>query len=158
MGPDVGAVVADEDGDVADDADVALGTIATDGAPLFEECELEITGDLKFGGEFGAGAVQGGGIAMSEVVGPLVPTLTVVALAQGVEKDEVLEPPRILVTEAIVGFAVAAAGVLQEMLRGLDQERNFGLQHALEVDGRNGIRQFTNAFLVDESTFGETVE
>ena len=47
MGPDVGAVVADEDGDIAEDADVALGAIASQGAPLLAEEELDNLLDCK---------------------------------------------------------------------------------------------------------------
>jgi len=39
--PDVGTVVVDEDGDVANEADVAGGAVIAEGAPLLVEGELE---------------------------------------------------------------------------------------------------------------------
>ena len=41
VGPDVGAIVADEDGNVAEDADFAVGAVAAKGAPLLGEEELD---------------------------------------------------------------------------------------------------------------------
>src|SRR5581483_12204700 len=41
VGPDVGRIVADEDGDVAEDFDFAFGAIGAEGVPLFGEEELD---------------------------------------------------------------------------------------------------------------------
>ncbi len=41
MGPDIRAVVADKDGDIANDADAALGTVTPQRLPLLEEGKLQ---------------------------------------------------------------------------------------------------------------------
>ena len=41
MRPHVGAVIADENRDVANDANAALAAVRAQGAPLLEECELQ---------------------------------------------------------------------------------------------------------------------
>ena len=74
MSPDVGGVVVDEDGDVAEDVDVALVGVRLERAPLVVEEKLD---DLLDGERAGV-AVEDGGegvvFATGVLLGPLVPT------------------------------------------------------------------------------------
>jgi len=92
MGPDVGGVVVDEDGDVAEDADVALAAVGAKGAPLLVEEELD---DL-LDGEFAGVVVERSGesvmLALGVLDGPLMPTGVVEAAAEDIEHGVVGEP------------------------------------------------------------------
>src|SRR5512140_2031459 len=48
IGPDIGAVVTDKDGDIADDADSRLAAARMQSAPLLEERILKIAADSEF--------------------------------------------------------------------------------------------------------------
>ena len=99
--PDVGAVVVDEDGDVANEADVAVGAVCAEGAPLLAEGELEGLGDGEFFAVFEAEGVEGRRLAVFYVAGPVTPGGVVELAAQdGVERP-VIEPGGVL---AAVGF------------------------------------------------------
>ena len=66
MRPDIGRVVADEDSDVAEDLNLALGAVVMKGTPLFSEEELN---DL-LDGDVAAGFVEqrGHGVGLTEGV------------------------------------------------------------------------------------------
>ena len=105
LSPDIGAVVVDEDGDVANDADGALRTVAAQGPPLFVEGELQGAADFELDGKFFPKFIQSDGIAMGKIVGPLIPAFQFLVSANRVEQDEIIEPPGIAGAEAVEAVA-----------------------------------------------------
>ena len=61
VGPDVGRIVIDKDGDVADETNVACGTILAQGTPLFVKGELEGLDGREFFSVLPAETIEGGG-------------------------------------------------------------------------------------------------
>src|SRR4051812_6096578 len=100
MRPHVSAVVADKNGDVADDLDAALGRSRPDSTPLLGKKELDDAMELQLFREFVVHFLESFGLARGELARPSVPCGAVEALAQAGEKDKVLQPPIILSAES----------------------------------------------------------
>ncbi len=73
VGPDVGRVVVDEDGDVPDEANVAGCAVVAKGLPLLVKRKLQGLGGGQFFAVFEAQAVEGGGVAVLDLARPVVP-------------------------------------------------------------------------------------
>ncbi len=133
VSPDVGGVVADEDGDVAEDFDLALDAVGAEGVPLLGEEELD---DL-LDGDVAAGVVQerGHGIGLAEGVfgRPVDPAGVVEAAAEDGEHGPIGEPGDVVLSEALEAGALLAVGALEEVCGGLFDERALGIESALEV-------------------------
>src|SRR5215472_8472151 len=85
VSPDVGAIVVDEDGDVANDTNGALSTVTIKGTPLLIERKLQSAPDENVVGKFLTNSFQSGRLASGEFVGPSIPSFQFVAGAQRVE-------------------------------------------------------------------------
>ena len=81
MHPHIRAVVAYEDGDVADDADAAGGTARAQRTPLLKKCKLQETADLELLAQLGANPIQLVRVAAGELARPAIPALALKAAA-----------------------------------------------------------------------------
>ena len=136
VGPHVGAVVRDEDGDVADDGDPALAGLGSKRAPLVEEHEL--TEDVKVDllGQLQMCARQGVRVAVAQLGGPLGPIATVVILERR-EEREIVEPTRLGRPKLIELLAALRSLTLKSSVQHLTLERQ-QLTVVVTVGGQAG--------------------
>ena len=99
MRPNVGAVVVHEDGDVAHNPDFALRAVTTQRPPLFVKSELQRTPNLDIGEQFLTRFLHSGRLPMREIMRPPVPALEFLSGSQGIEQNEVIQPPSVFRTE-----------------------------------------------------------
>jgi len=148
MSPDVGAVVADEDGDIAEDADLAFGAVGSQGGPLLIEEELD---DL-LDGEVAAALVHhprhGVGLAGGVLGGPLVPAEVVEAAAKDGIDCVVGEPGDVVLAEALEAEALFLGSAVEEVGCGFFDQRNLL---------REGGAKVARALVSGQAT-GNTVE
>src|SRR5437588_11772472 len=105
MRPHIGAVVADEDRNVADNMN-ALGMASLpQRIPLLEKCELDNAFNLQLFPSFFADVLQHRRIAPHHLARPTAPAHGIVPLAQHVEENKPIEPVSILRTEATNALA-----------------------------------------------------
>src|SRR5436309_3535198 len=107
MGPNVGAVIVHEDGDVADDANLPLRAISVQRLPLLEECKLKraLHGDLLF--QLLPYLIQRFGATLRDGTRPFIPTLKLESFAQAAEKNKIFQPPGVVATKALEAVAFA---------------------------------------------------
>jgi hypothetical protein len=74
MGPHVGAVVADENGNIANDLDATRSASRMQGAPLFEERKLNGCRDLHFDVQFCTRSLESARLATRQFLRPQIPT------------------------------------------------------------------------------------
>ena len=101
MRPHVGAIEADEDGDIAHDLNAAARTLGVQSLPLFEEGELNGASDVEVGCMTFTREMLRVVIATGNFLGPLVPRLPAVFFAQYFEERVVLEPPCVIAAKAV---------------------------------------------------------
>src|ERR1700729_2403067 len=101
MRPNGGAVVVHEDRDVAHNADLALRAVTTQRPPLFVKSELQRAPNLDIGEQLLTGFFQSGRLPMRETMRPPVPALEFLSGAQGIEQNEVIQPPSVFRTEIL---------------------------------------------------------
>ena len=118
MRPDVGAVIADKDCDIADDAHAALGTVAAEGLPLLEEGKLQEALHVDLKTHLGAKLVERLRLATNQIVGPRAPGSVAEAFAQDGEDCVIIEPPLVLGTESVKAGAGTGWRGTQKSLRG----------------------------------------
>ena len=104
-GPDVGAVVRDEDGQVAHDVNRSCVAGAADVLPLLEEQKLREHVQPDLAGAACGPARDRRRIAMRDVRLPCGPRRKTVGLFDGHEQREVVEPVGLCVAEAIEAIA-----------------------------------------------------
>ncbi len=143
MGPGVGAVIGDEDGDVADDADTLAVGIGLQLQPLLIEQELLklllLNGIVQRGGPLFHGPL----LPLGDIAGPLVPDaalLLLVVLLQGHEQSEVVEPVGGVGAEGVEGGALVGVAVGLEVFVGGAEQRALILDDRAEVDLGRGQR------------------
>ena len=159
MRPDIGTVVADEDGDIAHNLNVELAAVLLQRAPLLEEGELKKLGHREFFLVLLAQEVERIVVAMADFGGPGVPTSAVVAVAEEVEEDEIVEPPAIIAAEAVVTFAGTSIGTAQEAAAGFAEQRQLGRAHGFEVHTiARAVRQPIEGSAIEEPAIGEALE
>ena len=139
MGPDIGAVIAHEYGDIADDADAAGGTARAQRTPLLKKRKLQETPNVEFIPQLVAKPVQRIGLASRQFARPAVPALLVKTAAQGIEENKIFKPPGVVAAKNIIGGAAASGGAEQKFARGARQQRQLHFGDALEVDPVPGI-------------------
>ena len=123
MRPHIGAVVADEDRNVADNMN-ALGMASLpQRIPLLKKCELDNAFNLQLFPSFLADLLQHRRIAPHQLARPTAPARGIVALAQHVEENKPIEPVSILRTEATKAFAIFGTRILQKVSRGFLSRR-----------------------------------
>src|SRR5205814_9919587 len=105
IAPEVDAVVGDEDGDVADEADAAAAGVVVQGLPLAVEEELDEAVVVDLPGEGFARVRQRGRLSRAQRRVPLGPGGAAVFVLQGAEEGEVFEPAVLLAAEPVVGRA-----------------------------------------------------
>ena len=120
VGPDVGRVVRDVDREVADQPDPLPGAVRAQALPLVEEEVLEGLLDLVAAAELGAGAVDRVGQPAPELLGPVRPGRTAVALLARDEEAVVVEPRRLALDE---GREVGRRGLEQSPRRAIEERR-----------------------------------
>src|SRR5215469_3265263 len=96
MRPDVGAVMIHENGDIADHADGAIGAIFPERSPLLVEGELQGAADAYIDGQFLPRFRHRGRLPLGELLRPMVPRCELSAGAEGIEQNEIVEPPLIV--------------------------------------------------------------
>src|SRR4051812_40144146 len=133
MRPDVSAVIADEDGDVADDLDAALRGNRPDGTPLLGKKELDDAMELQLFREFVMRFLESFRLPRGELARPSVPRGAVEALAQAGEEDEILQPPIILGAEALKTVARCAMRATQKFFGCQVQQRHLGGTHIVVI-------------------------
>ena len=127
--PDVGAVVGDEDRDVAHDADAALAGLPPDVRPLLEEEPLLELDLAHLARELASRPLERLRVAVHERAVPGAPGRPAVRVLEGHEQGEVVEPGRLLVREGLEGLAARRRRLLLEGGEGLRQERPLELDH-----------------------------
>ncbi len=138
MGPDIRRVVADEDGDVADDLYAFAPAVGVQRAPLLKERELQEAGAVEFVAQFFADRRHCLRLAMRQLVRPGVPAPLLVAEPQSVEQNVIFQPPGVFGDETIEARARFAACAEQKPGCGLLQKRQ--LFAASPVRNRPGLR------------------
>src|SRR5208337_1616934 len=132
--PHVSAVVADEDGNVADDADAALAAVGAESAPLLKEGELQKALHFELLVQFRMQLRDGVGMTMNYVLRPTVPWLLAEAVTQRAEQHVVFEPPMVLLAELFVAFSTCSRRRSQKVGGGLEQQRQFLGADVLEIN------------------------
>ncbi len=133
MSPHVGAVVRDEDGDVADDGDPALVRLSAQLAPLLKEDELTEDVKIYLLGEYFPSGRKSLGLAIAQLAWPLRP-ITFVVVLQRRKESEIVEPGRLGRAELIELLAGWAPTALKGRLQDLALQR----QQLAEVDVVSG--------------------
>ena len=147
--PDVGGIVGDEDGEVAEDLDVVGARVFAEGGELAEEEELgeAFALDLFVVGFVGGG--EGFGVAVGEGVGPVLPVGSGEIAAEGGEEGVVVEPVGFLFDEVREGFVeLGGAG-------GLEAGEGGGEGGAFELEGGVVVEFAFGEFFVGEIGFLE---
>src|SRR5258708_11143420 len=96
VGPDIDVVIVDEDGEVADDLDSALGAVDAQRAPLLEEGELNHTLNFQFALLLQTKPVKPAGLAPRQLFGPRAPGLAFTLLPHHVKQAKTFHPPPLL--------------------------------------------------------------
>src|SRR3954470_12034038 len=117
MHPDVRRVVAHEYRHVAHDLDGPRLAVRTQRRPLFEEGELQRFGGRDLICKIFADTLQRLWLAPRQLARPFAPRPLLVARAQNVEERKVVEPPCILLLEALEASARAVTVTAQEVTR-----------------------------------------
>lgn len=110
VGPDIRAVVGDEDGEIADDTDATVVGVFFQGIPLTAELILNEGLEANFSIEFLGGIEEGGRIATCERSRPEVPGGTIERFLEGHEEGVVPEPPSVGVVKGGDFFVVRWRG------------------------------------------------
>src|SRR5579871_939875 len=135
MGPDISAVVADEDGYIAEDTNLAVGAVVSKSAPLFVEEEL----DHLLNSEFAAVAIQRGGqgivLALCVLGRPLVPTRVVVLPPQNVEHGVVGQPRDVVLAELLEAGALVIGCMVEKVSCGFFDEWQLPSGCTFEIGG-----------------------
>src|SRR5262245_6757307 len=118
MPPYVGAIVVNEDGDVADHLDAALRAVAAQSAPLLEEGKLHHALNFQFALVLEAKLMQPLGLAPGQLFGPGTPGHAAADIASDFEQHKIIQPPGDFLLDALKLFAIALAG-LEKVLGGL---------------------------------------
>src|ERR1700722_2877781 len=158
MRPDVGAVVVEKDGNIAGNADRALRTIKPQGLPLFVKCKLQGAADFELAGKLLADFFESGRFAMRQLARPAIPAFQFVPLTERVEKNEVVESPRVPLTELIKALAGPSCGRGGEILRSLEQQRHFADEDLVILDRARFRGQRTQFRGVDPAVLGEAFQ
>ena len=158
VSPDIGAVVVDEDGDIAHDLDALFGAVGANGAPLLVEEEL----DGLLDGEFAALFVEDGGhgvaVAVGVLGGPLVPAGVAVHAADDGEHGVVGEPGDVVRTELMEARAQVVGGPVEEVGGGLFDERQLLVGGEDEVCGAFVAGESLDAVPGDPALVGEALK
>src|SRR3954454_5684566 len=158
MRPHVGAVVADEDGDVADDLDAALRGSRPDRVPLLSKEKLDDAMELQLFCELVMRFLDRIRLACSELARPRIPSRTVEALTKASEEHEVLEPPVVLAAEAFEAIARRTMRVAEKFFCGRMQQWHFAGAHFVIINALDCCRELVQARRLKPSAFSEAVE
>src|SRR6516162_7622903 len=134
MRPDIDAVIADEDGDVADDLNTAIIAVGPKSSPLFEKGELQEALDVNFILQIGTPLLESVGRTLHKVGVPRNPLLVTEVLAQAGEESVVVQPLRMRTTKGFVFVAQAALSILQKSLCRITQYRQLLSPDIVEID------------------------
>ncbi len=133
VGPHIGAVVVDEDSHVANEADVALRTVAAQGFPLLIEGELYGLLDFEIVPALLLQLEQRLRIPVGELLRPGQPVAGQESLPQNTVASVIRQPEGILFTEALEAGPLLVVVVGQKVTRGLEQKRPLTLFHFFKV-------------------------
>ena len=158
MHPDVGAVVINEDRDVAHDADRTLGAIVAQGTPLLRESELQDTAHHQIVGHVAPYLVERGRFAMRQFARPLIPVGEFVMRAQAIEEHEIFQPLRILLAETLEAGAGISLHGLGKVAGGLRQQWHFARKYGGVFYGPVGFGQLRDQRAVDPAVLRQTLE
>jgi hypothetical protein len=152
MGPDIGAIVADKNSHIADEPDAPLLAISPKLAPLLVEGELDRLFHRQLCAMLGGHLLQRRSLAMCQPLRPLIPRAGLVSGPQNVVVRPVVQPRSV---QRAIGLESSpllhAAGsktrmVVEEVLRGLLDQRLLHAKHAVEVDTARLSRQIGDPF------------
>ena len=107
MGPDVGAVVRHEDGEIADQTDAELAAFLAQRLPLDVEKELLEALLLDFRAQRAAGAIERRPIAQAQAWLPLGPRLSAAGALDRHVESEIVEPGSVARGECLKGSTIA---------------------------------------------------
>ncbi len=126
VSPDIGAVVGDKDGDIADEADGAVAAVMAQGLPLPVKGELDDAFHLKRGGELGAEPRERLWAAVRDFFGPGVPGSGGMLTAQDIEENKIVEPVGVVRAVFLEGLPLLRRVAGEEAGGGLLEQRHLG--------------------------------
>src|ERR1035437_2822825 len=156
MSPHVGAVVADENCDIADNANAALAAIGTQSRPLLEERELQEALLVELLAQLSVQFGHGIGAPANDFLRPAIPGLIAVAFPQATKQHIIFQPPMIVAAEAVVALPRHTRRRPQEVPARLPQEGKLVLAHAVKINRRIRVGRRPDPLTIDEGTLGET--
>ena len=158
VGPHVRTVVGDEDCDIAQDADLALGTIAAQRRPLLLEEELDYLLDRQLAPRLVHDGGQGIGVAESVLFGPVNPAFQTKPATQYGEQCPVGEPRNVVLSEFLKATTILRAGVVEEVGCRFFHQRQLSLRGCGKVTGPLVTRQPQDALLGDPALLDQALQ
>src|SRR5271157_5818882 len=102
MRPHIGALVVDEDGDVANDPNATIGAVGAQGTPLLKKCKLQEALLLQLCSMLLVQLRNGVRVATNDLRRPAIPGRVAEVFAKPVKQNLVFEPPMVLTEEPLV--------------------------------------------------------
>jgi hypothetical protein len=143
IGPHIGAVQRDKDGDVADNANALLVGVRLDRQPLRKELPLAVLLALDLIGQLDPPALQCLGLSPCRPCLPLVPRGQIVRLLERHEQGHVFQPACLFLTEPGKSGPLVRRSPVTVVGKGLVQQLGLVIDHRAEIHpvvGKEGHR------------------
>ena len=161
MRPHIGAVVADEDGDVADDADAAGGAAQSAAPATAQKMRIAENGRSPSSSRncWREADSARPGSRLGELARPAIPALSLEAAAQGVKEHEVFQPPGIVVGETCRRRQRLVPPALNRNSRAAPASSgNLASCDAFVIHGPPGPGSGADSLPRNQSAFGQTLQ
>jgi len=158
VSPNVGAVVIDEDCDVADNANRTLRTIAAQCPPLLIKCKLQRAPEHDVVHKFLTRFVESGGFASGEFSRPLIPSVQFAVGAQRVKQGEIFEPPCILCSKSFEPATSCGRSRPQKTMRGFKQQWKLLREYPIVFNNAGSWQKGFQLSAVDPAMIGQTFQ
>src|SRR5437868_2989890 len=154
VGPHIGAVEINEDGNIAHHADRFAGAVQANSAPLLPKEKLDDTPKAASVCKFVARRFECSRLAPGDSTRPMAPACKLMAFPKRVVKHEIFQPPGVLLTEVIKTGSSLTRGPLGEILRGFRKQRQLGFPNLIVVNGAHFAREFRKLRAFEPAFFG----
>ena len=138
VSPNVGAIVRDIDGDIAEDFDAPRVGVLLEGCPLSIEFVLEVATEFDVVDKLFAPCFQGVGVAFGDRLGPAVPAEIAEVLIERREEGIVVEPSGAAIAERFKLLLLLVAGRDLEALVGFAKEGQLVTVDQFVIDAIEG--------------------